>query len=210
MNKTRIKTKLSPAPLTRDEAELLVNDIALAKSHERRIVSKMDDLLNAIRAENAPALEAIAQEVKDKTLLVQHWAETNPDAFGKKKSLQFPAGVIGFRTGTPKLKLLRKWTWDAVLEAMHKNWTRWAEFIRRKEEVDKEKLIRTATAPASDPNGADPAFADHLLQSIGLKLTQEETFFIDPALTEVELKQSSSSPAHRRPGEGGCSKSEAA
>ena len=109
------------------------------------------------------------------TATVQRWAEAHPEEFGRLKSIEFPAGVIGFRTGSPKLKPLPKWTFDRVLDALRRTDT-WRGYIRVKEEVDKEALLG-AKLPATE------------LRGMGLQILQEESFYLTPRLAETPARQ---------------------
>ncbi len=112
------------------------------------------------------------------------WAESHPDEFPNgRKSIQFTQGSLGFRTGTPKLALLnRLWNWDRVHKALI-SFGLAKDYLRTKEEVDKEAII-AATAANPDKAGAALACA-----AFGTKVVQEESFFVDPDITEVERRQ---------------------
>ena len=60
---------------------------------------------------------ATLSEERDKAFdTLQAFAtENQAELFTKKKSLDMAHGVIGFRTGTPKLKTLKGFTWASVL-----------------------------------------------------------------------------------------------
>jgi hypothetical protein len=78
-----------------------------------------------------------------------------------------------------KLKTLVGFTFARVLDSLRS--VKWgAAYIRIKEEVDKEKLIAdygSMTLESSE------------LREIGVKVDQDETFFVDPAITETEPRQ---------------------
>ena len=59
---------------------------------------------------------ATLKEIKDTNFdVLQAYALANKDSlFIKKKSLDSLHGTIGFRTGTPKLKTLKGFTWNTV------------------------------------------------------------------------------------------------
>ncbi len=85
------------------------------------------------------------------------------------------SGTLGFRTGTPALKLLsRAWNWQKVLEACQ---FILPAFIRNKPEIDKEQII------------AQRDELREFLPKVGLKVDQGESFFVEPKLTEVETRQ---------------------
>ena len=169
----RIKTKL-PEPITREEAEAAVNEIARALNNKRKLVARMDAAKLEIDQRNAMALADCDMWVKKCTARVQAWAQVNPEAFAKRKSVEFAAGTVGFRTGTPKLKLLnRTWSWEKVLEAAQQYLP---NFLRSKPELDKEAII------------AQRDELEEFLPQIGVKVDQDEAFYVEPKLTEPESR----------------------
>jgi phage host-nuclease inhibitor protein Gam len=182
---TRIKSPVSARAeaLTRDEVEALVHEIAAIKNNERYVTSIMDKEIAAIRTRHEPALSQIADELKQKTAAVQEWAEANPAEFAKRKSIDFTSGTIGFRTGTPKLALLnRRWNWATALQAVQ-NWL--PNFIRSVPEIDKEALLAQR----------DEQIIRETLPKVGLKVVQDESFYVEPNLTPLETRETAPSKA---------------
>lgn len=172
--KNRIKKQIA-APLTREEVESAVNDIAFQITNRRRIETEINRLKLAVDEQYGKPIAALDEAIELRTAQVQAWAQAHPEEFEKRKSIEFASGTIGFRTGTPKLVLLnRKWTWEKALEAVQ-GWL--PNFIRNKPEIDKEAIIAQA-----DELGAT-------LPNCGLKVTQAESFFIDPNITESDARQ---------------------
>jgi phage host-nuclease inhibitor protein Gam len=179
--KNRIKVKL-PNISTREEAEGVVSEITFLTAQQIKLTAQMDGELSKVREKYETNLGDLAEELKLKADTVRAWAETNPDQFPKgRKSIEFVQGTIGFRTGTPKLSLLsRAWTWEKVLAAVKGiRWPINLEFVRKKEEVNKETILAEAGKHISPED----------LKRIGVKIVQEESFFIEPKLTEVETRQ---------------------
>lgn len=92
----------------------------------------------------------------------------NKHEFEKQRSKELVHGIAGFRTTPPKLALLnRKYKWETVLELL-KNF-KWAvEYIRTKEEVNKESILAAYSGKEID---------DTKLAAVGLKVDQQEKFF---------------------------------
>lgn len=175
---TRIKSTTS---LTRADAEALVARIATIANWRRQYIAETDAAILAARERHAAQIDAIDAEIKTQSALVQAWAEANPQEFGNRKSIDFPAGKVGFRTGTPKVKTLAGWTFARVLEKLNSlTWGR--AFVRVKEEIDKESLI----AAHSQAN-----LAPGELREIGVRIDQDEAFFIEPDLTDTALQPQS-------------------
>ncbi len=174
--KTNPSLKIMPAePRTRTQVENLVAEMASAKNNERLIAASMDAEILAIREKYQPNLESLTSRMDALSAAVQVWAEAHPEEFGRLKSIEFPAGVIGFRTGSPKLKTLPKWTFDRVLDALRRT-DAWRGYIRVKEEVDKEALLG-AKLPSAE------------LRGMGLQILQEESFYIAPRLADTPTRQ---------------------
>jgi phage host-nuclease inhibitor protein Gam len=173
--KTRIKVTPTAIPIvTREQAESLINDIALTVANKRRISADLDEQLLAIKEKYKPQLDECDAVIKANSELVQIWADANPEEFAKRKSIAFPAGTVGYRTGTPALRLLNKqWSWERVLEAVQRILP---SFVRTKPEVDKEAIL----------NQRDEL--QEFLPMVGLKVAQAETFFIEPDLTALETR----------------------
>lgn len=172
------RIKLQTNPLTRAEIESLVADIATAANTKRAINAEIDARVLEIRKEHEAELAEADAEIKHKSALVQSWAEANPEAFGKLKSLRLPFGVIGFRTGTPKLKTLSGFTFPRVLERLLSlPWGR--AFVRVTEEIDREALIAASRSLS---------LTDSNLREAGCRVAQDESFFIEPDLSAVEKR----------------------
>jgi phage host-nuclease inhibitor protein Gam len=182
--KSRIKLKMDEALGSREEAEAAMNDLALAMANQRRELAKRDAAVLAINKHHEGNLAAYDQAIQRLTCQLRDWAETSPNEFPKdRKSIQMTSGILGFRTGTPKLALLsRAWTWEKVLNAL-RNSCMGAGFIRTKEEVDKDGLLGSYSTRSLDAQQ---------LASAGMKVTQDETFYVEPDLTPFETRQTQS------------------
>jgi phage host-nuclease inhibitor protein Gam len=175
MKKTRIRS-IEKTIVSREEAESFVNDIALSENRRRVLAAEMDDKILAIREAYTPALDQCGADIKTKSALVQAWAEANPDEFSKKKHVDFFAGKVGFRTGTPKLKCVTGWTFARVLEKLLS--VKWGlAWVRVKEEIDKEGIIASFSNGTLQPGD---------LREIGVKIEQDEAFFIEPNLAIIQ------------------------
>ena len=183
MSKARIKINL-PVITSREEAEAVMNDLALAANNKRKFVVKLD--AEKLAAENRYAANIAECElaVKAKSDALRAWAEANPEAFGKKKSIEFAAGTLGFRTGTEKVSLLsRAWNWEKVLDAIK---ARAFQFVRTKEEVDKDAILAFVRDCKTAEDREQTTL--NVLKPIGVKIEQEESFFVEPKLTETEVQ----------------------
>lgn len=177
--KNRIKKSALPKAVSREEAERLVGEITDLTIKRNALTADMDAAVTAARARYEVTLANTEARIDSLTEQVRDWALSNPEEFGKKKSLEMTHGVIGFRTGMPKLKTLSGWTFARVLEAL-KGLSWGSGFTRVKEEVDKEGIL-SAFSSENISLGE--------LREIGVRVDQEESFFVDPAVTETESRQ---------------------
>jgi phage host-nuclease inhibitor protein Gam len=173
--KNRLKLNQSATALkSRDQVETVLREIAQVTLKRNQAQLKMDELITNIRTRYEELIGDCTTHLESQTELIRAWAEANPSEF-KGKSADFVHAQIGWRTGQPTLKTLAGWTWDRVLEKL-KGFL--PQYIRVKEEVNRQAII-------ADREGLT---AEHL-KSIGVRVVQEESFFIDPKLTEIENKQ---------------------
>jgi phage host-nuclease inhibitor protein Gam len=156
---------------TRIQFEATVDDICKLQLDREQIVTLRDRFLAEVMEEHNPTIERISQDISAKLVLCEKFATTHRETlFGKLKSAASSLGLFGFRTGNPKLVLLnRKWKWDDVLQALRT--TERTELIRTKSEPDKDALKKLDDAD---------------LASLGLRIDQDETFFIEPKREDPE------------------------
>lgn len=171
--KSRIKLT-QPILRSRGDAEATVREICELKTEYQLALADMNAAVTAAKKRFEDQFSPIEKRIHEKTALVQSWAEANPTEFNGAKSLDLVHGQIGWRTGMPQLKTLSGWTWDRVLENL-KTKPLWRDYIRTKEEVDKQKLLSEREGLGSDR-----------MLVMGVKVIQEESFFIEPNLQQTE------------------------
>lgn len=154
--------------VTRDEMEDAFGRYATADAEVVRINATMDKQFVEIREANADKLAELEQEKKDAFEIMQAFATVNKDElFAKRRSLESTHGTLGFRTGTPKLKPKKGFTWSAVLE-MVKSFM--PGYVRTVEEVAKDKML----ADRDEEGVAEK------MEKCGVLVVQDETFFVEP------------------------------
>lgn len=173
--KNRIKLT-APALKSRAQAEDTLRQVAEITLQRNQAQIDMDREITAIRERYEEAIGDANKSLEEKTELLRSWSESNPSEFNGLKSLELVHGLIGWRTGQPTLKTLSGWTWDRVLEKL-KTLLR-TDYIRTKEEVNKQAII--ADRETLTPQG---------LRDIGVRVVQDEGFFIEPKLEKLETKQ---------------------
>lgn len=174
MSKQRIKKSL-PTIATRDEAEAVMNELANIANNKRTLTARLDRAILKLQEEAAPGLAMCDAALHEKTELLCAWAEAHPEEFaGKRKSIEFLSGSLGFRTGTPKLALLsRRFNWETVLANVQRLLP---AFIRNKPEIDKEAILAQR----------DEEVLQTAITACGMKVVQDESFYVEPNLTNPE------------------------
>ncbi len=169
----------TPAVKTRAQMESLVREIGGLKLDEKLLLADMDRELRAARRRYEARLLPLARLLEEKTGVARAWADANPEAFGRRRSLDFGHGVAGFRTSPPRLATLARRKWDRVLQSLHD--LRWgAPYIRVKEEINKEQII-------ADVGAGKLAEAD--LRQAGAQVVRDESFFVEPKLARPKLRE---------------------
>lgn len=137
-----------------------------------------------IRERYADKLAALGND-RDKAFdVLQSFAtENQAELFTKKKSLDMAHGTIGFRTGTPKLKTLKGFTWASALQLAKKFLP--MTYIRQTDEIAKDRLLADRDleeivvydTPTGDPRTVKMSEA---MAVCGIQVVQEETFYVEP------------------------------
>lgn len=167
MAKTREK-KTVYSGITMEQMEQAFADYAKADARQRKITAEMDVAMTRIREKWQDELQKLT-DTKDKAFdILQAFALENRDElFSKKKSLETTHGILGFRTGTPKLKTLKGFTWASVLNMLKEFLP---GYVRTVEEPAKDKLL-------ADRDDEETAA---LFSKVGITVVQDETFFVEP------------------------------
>jgi phage host-nuclease inhibitor protein Gam len=151
-----------------EQMEAAFGEYAVADARLQKINATIDVQVTNIREKYADEISRLS-DTKEKAFdVMQAFALENKDElFARKKSLESVHGVLGFRTGTPKLKTLKGFTWGAVTNLLK-------EFL--------PAYIRTTEEPAKDKLLADREAEDvaALFPKVGITVVQDETFYVEP------------------------------
>jgi phage host-nuclease inhibitor protein Gam len=154
---------------TREDMERLVGEISALTIKKDTMKVQMDGYIQEVRERYEADLGGIDSALDEKMKLAKTWAQEHPEEFGKAKSLEMTHGIVGFRTGTPKLKTLKGWNWDRVLSSLKE--LNLGYLIRKKEDVNKEAILAEATKPRT---------SKEMIAAFGVEVVQDETFFVEP------------------------------
>jgi phage host-nuclease inhibitor protein Gam len=138
-----------PVPADFAGANVLLTRIGAIQRDLGVIQAALDETVASAKARAEAEAKPLTTEMEALTKGLQIWAEANRPALtmmGRSKTVQMPAGEIAWRQRPPSVRIR-----DAagVLVAI----TRLGldRFIRRKEELDKEALLREPAVAASIP-----------------------------------------------------------
>ena len=152
------KTVLSG--VTREDTEKAFAEFAKADAEVQSINAKMDVEMTKIREKYADKLAELEDQKNQNFEIVQTYAtENKEELFSKRKSIESIHGIFGFRTGTPKLKTLKGFTWPAVVNLCKEYLP---DYVRTTFEV-----------------------ANHF-EDVGVMVVQDETFYLEPKKEEAE------------------------
>lgn len=169
---SRVK-KVLTGNVNRADAEEAFAAFSIADAKAAKINANIDLQFSKIREKYSTELTELNDEKEEAFEKLQNYAENNRDEFGNKKSLELTHGIIGFRTGTPKLKLLKGFTWNSVTNLL-KNFL--PTYVRVEEEPAKDRLLSDRDAPEVAAK----------LKDCGICVAQDESFYVEPK-KEMEL-----------------------
>ena len=160
--------KVMISGVTRDAADEAFATYAKANAQMLKIQADIELQCAKIREQKAVRLSELDEEKKKAFDILQAFAtENQSELFAKRKSLEMAHGVIGFRTGTPKLKPLKGFTWASALQLVKEFLP---GYVRQNEEIAKDKLLADR-----DMEGTSA-----LIAKCGIQVVQEENFFVEP------------------------------
>ena len=171
--------------VTRESADEAFAIYAKADAQSMKIIADIELQCAKIRERYANKLAELEGEKEKAFNTLQAYAiENQTELFAKKKSLEMAHGVIGFRTGTPKLKTLKGFTWASALQ-LTKEFL--PGYVRLTEELAKDKMLADREAMVTtdeDPLGAGKSMIE-MMAKCGIQVVQDETFYVEPKREEA-------------------------
>ena len=168
----RVKKQII-SDVTREVADEAFATYAKADAEHQKIQAEIELACAKIREKHADKLASLDGLKATAFDTLQAYATENKgELFSKKKSLEMVHGVIGFRTGTPKLKTMKGFTWASAL-TMVKEFM--GDFIRTTEEIAKDKLLADREAEGMAEK----------MEKCGIYVAQDETFYVEPKKEEA-------------------------
>ena len=162
-----------------------------AKSDAEFAMSSLRDMqleLTQINLDRENAIKAIDEQYQNKANMLQaqmdgivrslgQWAEDNRPEFGKAKSMELTHGTIGWHINPPSVKQLSGWKVDDTIAAMQESAILSAKYLRMTPELNKSAILndRETILPET-------------LRACGLRIVQEEPFYAQPKIEDVNPK----------------------
>ena len=181
---TTRKKKTIISGVTREAADEAFGIYAKADASISKINAEIELKCAQIRDKYADRLAQLSEERDEAFDKLQAFAtENQSELFAKKKSMDMAHGTIGFRTGTPKLKTLKGFTWASALQLAKKFLP--VTYIRMSEDIAKDRLLADRDlketvvydTPTGDPREVTMREA---MAICGIQVTQDETFYVEP------------------------------
>lgn len=164
---------------TRAQFDAMVDEICKLQLDRELAITARDEAIQKILEKHNPEINELGETIASKVVLCEKFATIHRDALYTNglKSTDSSLGTHGFRTGNPTLTLLNgKWKWGDVLKALKDK--AWSHLIRTKEEPDKDALKQ---------------LTDTDLASVGCRIKQDESFYIEPKRENPERIQTEKS-----------------
>jgi phage host-nuclease inhibitor protein Gam len=181
--------RMKPQPLqTAAEFFAVVDALVTLEAHKRKIEAERDIAKQKIETEFSARLAPVLAEIKGKLALAGDYADDHrSELLPDKKAKSFRRGLtsIGWRTGNRKVDTRSGVTVERAIELLKS--VGLADFVRQKEEINKEKILdackddKTITVGVGLKHEITVAIAD-----AGLKITQGEGFYVEPASDAAE------------------------
>ena len=171
--------------ITAEQANDAFAQYAKADAQIQKINADIELQCAKIREKKADELTRLdAEREKAFDTLQAYAVENQAELFTKKKSLEMAHGTIGFRTGTPKLKTLKGFTWASALQLVKEFLP---GYVRQTEEIAKDKLLADRDSDVmvtGDPLGPGKPMREQMAKC-GIAVTQDETFYVEPKKEEA-------------------------
>lgn len=190
------KNKIQPCVIvSREGLQANLSQLVDAKLRASALTVEMEQVISQVRDQYQPKLDAENREIARIEEGVYLWAQDNRAEFDGRKSIDFSQATIGFRTNPPaveKIKSKENWLQIAI---------RLSSMLVKGKQVDDNTGVETEVVKFNGENYvryADPAvdkealIADRasipakILEKAGLRIVQDETFFITPKSDVVE------------------------
>lgn len=184
----RRKTDRLPTFSTLEEAAAAIDtirklDMEVAELEEEAMTKRVAATL-AINQEYEPAVEAKSEAATILFHALAQFAESNPDLFDKKKSVETASGKFGFRTTPGSLKVPKKHEGDLI------------DYLGARDDL-KHCVATKTTIDKNSVKALNKSDFEALSQEFGIEIDQRDEFFVQAADTDTERTKGMSLPEVR-------------
>lgn len=164
-----------------DDLDALILEFGQIEARLAKAEASMNERIQKIREAFKTSNESDMNKRADLQKVIETFCISNKNEFQKIRSRDFTHGSVGFKFNPPKIaQLNRKYSVATSIELLKRVFQ--MLYIRTKEEINKEALLADYAAKAIN---------DEKLASVGLKVDQDETFYIEPKWELIEDKKAS-------------------
>ena len=164
-----------------EEVDAAIAEIAKLKHQAQAKIHAYNKEEHERRQKVSVVVTPMLERVDELGKSILRYAEDNRQDFdGKTKKLTH--GTVSFRTNPPAVKALRGFTLASALELIKRSADFCTSFIRKKEELDKEAILRSTALWSNTAVGQDlpeGAISDEQLAELGLQVVQDESFYYE-------------------------------
>lgn len=164
------------------EAEEAFAAYAKADAQQAKITAEIELACAKLREKHQERLSTLQAEKDAAFEKLQSYAmENQNELFARKKSLEMVHGVIGFRTGQPKLKTLKGFTWASALQLVKEFLP---NYVRASEEIAKDRLLADRDETVLRDGMTEPGTMLQEMARCGITVAQDESFYVEPKREE--------------------------
>ena len=154
-------------------------EIAKRDAEVAKMEARMNQKINSIKEKFDEESRQLRSESDMLRSEVAAFCIKNKSEFIKERTKNFTIGSIGFRTNPPKVQLLnRKYNLKTAIELIKRVFD--GSYVRTKEEIDKETILA---------DYSQKKLTDEQLAGVGLKVDQDESFFLDVKWEELQTEK---------------------
>lgn len=184
----RRKAAAVDAPQTMAEALALADRYVALEQAAARAQAFLDKQIADAKSTHAITMETIEPQMQTAFVGLRAWYAANAAELtkGRRRSIELGPIVLGERTGMPALKLPKGMKVKAALTWLKGlRWSDKTRYIRTKEEIDKQAIIKALNADED----ADPVLRTAKVQFMGagFQAVQAEEFFIRTGEEETPI-----------------------
>lgn len=162
----------------REELESAMGEYARYQTELLTLEAEMNQRIHDIKAEYEERVAGLSEAADGLVEDMNNWACLNATEFGNKKSIELLHGVIGFRTGTPCVRVRRGMQEEQLVKQLQA--TAHGDLLRTKIELDKQAVLAAVSHPE---RGAKTAKE---LAGLGIQVSQTERFFAEAKIEAVK------------------------